>query len=44
MGATSVCRAPPYAAPAAPNPTPEAEQRYKATKVAPATAKDGKLL
>jgi hypothetical protein len=27
-----------------PNPTPEPEQRYKATKVAPATAKDGKLL
>jgi hypothetical protein len=44
MGATSVCRAPPYAAPAAAKPTPEPEQRHKATKVAPATSKVSKLL
>jgi hypothetical protein len=45
MGPTSVCRAPPYTAPARPaKHNTEPEQRKAATKVAPATAKDSKLL
>ncbi len=44
MGPTSVCRTPPHTAQATEPHHQEPEHRHSQTKVAPATAKDSKLL